>query len=252
MVNVISAETNKPEQGSRGPTTLGKRGPIDASRLLLASVRKLNVVAISYHVASRHLSLKSTLPHLHFDGEKSYSRHQLPDDQAKVIGAANDSILKYGKPTILSQLLPTFEKIEPELTKAIMSTVNEMGVYDQFMVPVFGAYNTNGVLSYGFNHRLAKTETTLFRELENISSAYHSLMVQYFGSAKRDVELSPRETDVLKWITNGKSRGEIATILAIQPSSVDTYTRRIFDKMGVHDRVSAAVIAISDGLIFRE
>jgi DNA-binding NarL/FixJ family response regulator len=41
----------------------------------------------------------------------------------------------------------------------------------------------------------------------------------------------------------------IAEILAISPGTVDTYMRRIYDKLEVSDRTSAAVKGVGMGLI---
>ena len=62
-------------------------------------------------------------------------------------------------------------------------------------------------------------------------------------------ELSEREVEILGWVAQGKSNGVIAGILEIAPATVDTYLRRIFEKLGVTDRTSAAVKGVSMGLI---
>lgn len=61
--------------------------------------------------------------------------------------------------------------------------------------------------------------------------------------------LSPRELEVLQWIASGKSNTVIAEILQISRSTVDVYVKRVFDKLCVADRTSAAVKALSLGLI---
>ncbi len=61
--------------------------------------------------------------------------------------------------------------------------------------------------------------------------------------------LSNRELEVLYWISRGKSNSVIAEILAISPSSVDVYVRRIFAKLDVTDRTTASVKAMSHGLL---
>jgi LuxR family quorum-sensing system transcriptional regulator CciR len=61
--------------------------------------------------------------------------------------------------------------------------------------------------------------------------------------------LSNRELEVLYWIGRGKSNSVIAEILAISPSSVDVYVRRIFAKLDVTDRTTASIKAITQGLL---
>jgi LuxR family quorum-sensing system transcriptional regulator CciR len=61
--------------------------------------------------------------------------------------------------------------------------------------------------------------------------------------------LSNREMEVLYWISRGKSNSVIAEILAISPSSVDVYVRRLFAKLDVTDRTTASVKAMAHGLL---
>lgn len=61
--------------------------------------------------------------------------------------------------------------------------------------------------------------------------------------------LSNREFEVLHWMGQGKSNSVIADILGISASSVDVYVRRVFAKLEVSDRTTAAVKALSLGLI---
>lgn len=53
--------------------------------------------------------------------------------------------------------------------------------------------------------------------------------------------LSKRELEVMRWVSLGKSNSVVAEILGISVGSVDTYMRRIFQKLGVNDRTSAAL-----------
>ena len=53
--------------------------------------------------------------------------------------------------------------------------------------------------------------------------------------------LSPRELEILNWIAAGKSNPDIAVILGISLPTVATHLKRIFAKLGVNDRVSAAM-----------
>ena len=58
-----------------------------------------------------------------------------------------------------------------------------------------------------------------------------------------------RETEILAWVARGKSNPLIAEILGISSHTVDAHLRRIYLKLGVFDRISAAVRGIGIGLI---
>jgi transcriptional regulator EpsA len=52
--------------------------------------------------------------------------------------------------------------------------------------------------------------------------------------------LSPREQEILKWITAGKTNAEIAAILGISSFTVKNHAQRIFRKLDVGNRTEAA------------
>ena len=56
--------------------------------------------------------------------------------------------------------------------------------------------------------------------------------------------LSPRERDVLRLIACGHSNRQIARDLAIGEQTVKTHVRSILTKLGLHDRVQAAIFAL--------
>ena len=65
----------------------------------------------------------------------------------------------------------------------------------------------------------------------------------------RMAALTPRERDVLNAVAAGYTNEEIAKALALSYDSVKIYTKRIFAKLGVHDRVNAVTEAIRRGLV---
>src|SRR5262245_16622741 len=68
------------------------------------------------------------------------------------------------------------------------------------------------------------------------------------GRASRD-PLSDREIEVLTMIVRGRSNKEIAGDLGISENTVKFHTTRIFEKLGVLDRVQAATAAIERGIV---
>jgi two-component system, NarL family, response regulator LiaR len=61
--------------------------------------------------------------------------------------------------------------------------------------------------------------------------------------------LSDREMEVLRLIVEGRSNPEIATVLFLSTSTVKAHLRSIMNKLGVEDRVQAAVVALRSGLV---
>ncbi len=61
---------------------------------------------------------------------------------------------------------------------------------------------------------------------------------------QKTLAISTRESEVLLWISRGKSNREIGQILTISPRTVDKHLEQIFTKLGVANRASAAARAV--------
>jgi DNA-binding CsgD family transcriptional regulator/CheY-like chemotaxis protein len=60
-------------------------------------------------------------------------------------------------------------------------------------------------------------------------------------------QLTPREHDVLVWLSKGKTNRDIADILGISPRTVNKHLEHIFVKLGVETRSAAAALALNKG-----
>lgn len=60
----------------------------------------------------------------------------------------------------------------------------------------------------------------------------------------RTLGLSPKESEVLLWVAQGKSNGEVALILGITEATVKKHLENIFGKLGVEKRGAASLIAL--------
>lgn len=73
-----------------------------------------------------------------------------------------------------------------------------------------------------------------FDALENASRSFAACGLTY------------REEDVLGWVAQGKTNGEVARILNIAPGTVKIHLERIYHKLGVDNRTSAALFVIGE------
>lgn len=76
----------------------------------------------------------------------------------------------------------------------------------------------------------------LFRVAQNIEGMEASIL-------QNALALTPREADVLLWISRGKSNRDASEILNISARTVNKHLEQIFIKLGVENRAAAAAIA---------
>jgi DNA-binding NarL/FixJ family response regulator len=62
-------------------------------------------------------------------------------------------------------------------------------------------------------------------------------------------QLTPRETDVLKGLAQGRSNREIARVLSVSEETVKSHVSSILAKLGLADRTQAAIFALQRHLV---
>jgi DNA-binding NarL/FixJ family response regulator len=70
-----------------------------------------------------------------------------------------------------------------------------------------------------------------------------------WGAEEQTPELTPREEAVLRLVAQGADNVAIGDELSISPHTVKQHVTNIFEKLGVHSRVQAAVYAVRAGLV---
>ena len=88
--------------------------------------------------------------------------------------------------------------------------------------------------------RSVKQETRLLLLLSEENSAVATEKLAQF-------KLTPRESETLRWIAEGKTNAEIAIILGISLSTAKQHVERILAKLGVENRTAAAMVLRSVG-----
>lgn len=62
-------------------------------------------------------------------------------------------------------------------------------------------------------------------------------------------KLSARELEVLGYIAQGLSTKEMAGVMCLSPRTVERHVARLMARLGVHDRLSVAILAMKEGLV---
>lgn len=68
-------------------------------------------------------------------------------------------------------------------------------------------------------------------------------------SAKTGMGLTPRETEILRWISYGKTASEIALIVSVSEHTVNSHTATILKKLDVVNRTQMVAKAIREQII---
>lgn len=74
-------------------------------------------------------------------------------------------------------------------------------------------------------------------------------MFSKFAPKQGDYGLSDREKEILQLMTTGLIKKEIADRLTLSVHTVDTYLRRIYEKLEVNTRTGAVAKALKEGLV---
>lgn len=157
-------------------------------------------------------------------------------------------VLAHGLPMLWSMIWENSETSAEE--RGFRDAMRAAGFKDGLAMPLYGPNLRNASVS--LSHMSAKVD--LSREAVALlhfaaQAAHLQICAMFAEETPADRHLSAREKEILDWVARGKSNGVIAEILDISPGTVDTYMRRIYEKLDVSDRTSAAVKGVGMGLI---
>jgi DNA-binding NarL/FixJ family response regulator len=105
-----------------------------------------------------------------------------------------------------------------------------LGADDYLTKPV-----ANADLVRAIEARLKRSEQQMRREFKPDFSSGEPLV---------KLGLTPRATETLLWLSQGKTNADIATILGITESTVKKHVQEIFEKLGIETRGAATVRAL--------
>jgi DNA-binding CsgD family transcriptional regulator len=124
------------------------------------------------------------------------------------------------------------------------------GVVNGLGLQAFGPKGRNGIFAVDLAPEARRLLPEVMAGLRWACQAMHlrycELLMRELGEVPA---LSTREAEVLTWVARGKTNASIGDILGISAHTVDAHLRRIYLKLGVADRISAALKGLGFGLI---
>jgi DNA-binding NarL/FixJ family response regulator len=94
------------------------------------------------------------------------------------------------------------------------------------------------------------SQPLLIKTMDNQQADEWLLLIELANKPKEEdllrekFDLTPRESEVLTWISRGKTNQEIAMILDFSPRTVNKHLEQIFRKLGVENRTTAAAVSL--------
>ena len=135
--------------------------------------------------------------------------------------------------------------------KSFLSLSQDFGLLEGYTFGLRNINKTKGSLISISGNDLERNPRTEYI-LHHIVPHIHQMMERIiWQNKKRNYcrKLSPRETEVLKWISHGKTDWEISVILGISVKTVNLYVSTLMAKLDAATRTHATAIALDLGLI---
>lgn len=201
---------------------------------------------VSYYWVRNATNLPATIPLQHGFSREEIELYLSFDFQR--LDIVPRSALAAGMPIRWSDIWRNSELTSEE--RDFLRAMRAIDFSDGFSMPCYGPNSRNAVVGIGKMSPDCDIGPSHLALLHFAAQAAHLRICALFADeVTRDRQLSTREKEILDWVARGKSNSVIADILAISPGTVDTYMRRIYEKLEVSDRTSAAVKGVGLGLI---
>ena len=133
-------------------------------------------------------------------------------------------------------------------SQALKSSIDLFG--EALCIPLFGPNHRRGFMFMGGDLITKENGPYMPYQYQTLASLFHSRFCMMIQKIERQINLTPREAQVLELLTYGKTNQDIATILDISPSTVSGYLEAVFIKLDVSDRVSASMRAQTFKVVF--
>jgi LuxR family transcriptional regulator, quorum-sensing system regulator BjaR1 len=136
-----------------------------------------------------------------------------------------------------------------ERGKVIMGEASEFGLREGFACPIISLNAQAACVSFGGQ------ECEMSRDDE---AALYLISTYSYSAAKSFIEdiepdfiddLTARETEVIKWLSVGKTGWEISKIISVSEKTVEKHCSAIYAKLGVSNKTHAVAIAMRQRLI---
>lgn len=219
----------------------------DVWRLLVSAVGMIGIARIGYHHLPPPGAPDAGLLRVENEGFAEALLQQYLSARSRGIAALAGLLQNTVRPIYLDEMgsLDALSAREADH----LAAYRLQGIENGLGIQVFGPNGRNGILAFDLKGVL-RLKPEVLEALRWISQLMHlrycELLIPALGKMP---SLSSRESEILGWVARGKSNVAIAEILGISAHTVDAHLRRVYLKLGVYDRMSAALRGLGFGLI---
>lgn len=220
---------------------------------MLAEARRLarsrGVVCASYRIVpSFHSQLHASAILYHFGFPPEWVGLYDDDSDFRQDDPIADYVIREGRTMSWKQAIA-----EQDLTpsqRRFVAAMEDHDLTDGWAMPCYGPGGREAYVSYSLGRPVTSKDRPLQQFISQYVTDFHHRVCQLLDRGTGTApSFSKRETEVLQWIGRGKSNSDIATILGISQATVDTFVKRIFRKLEVHDRMTATLRGLQHGKI---
>lgn len=202
---------------------------------------------MSYHVTSPFESQTSSTAAVYAYGFDDAWMALYDQEEFRLADPIPGRVMEFG--SLMTWLDAMGWKANTPAQMKYFERMHDFNLIHGFGLPLYGRNGRDAYAGFDFLRHVDEVEPEKIGLVRSLAQAGHqrvSILVErkYTGPV-----LSEREVEVLTWAARGKSMTSIATILSLSPDTVKTYSKRIYTKLEVSDRVGAVVKALRMGLV---
>ncbi|MBU9435108.1 LuxR family transcriptional regulator [Burkholderia multivorans] len=215
--------------------------------------KALNTIARQYGFTSTLLGLKSTKA-ANYENAAVWTtypaawRKLYVQDKLHLVDPTVNHALHHLKPLLWNQ-----EDFRTHCECMLYEQAAGYGLKAGITLPIHGSKGEFGLLSFASDSRLTRADMlasvsalTLTRDL-----AFECGLGLLPSDTRKSCKcpLTPRESECLKWLTNGKTSWEISKILICSEATVNFHVSNILKKLGVVNRQQAIAKSLMEGWV---
>jgi DNA-binding CsgD family transcriptional regulator len=136
-----------------------------------------------------------------------------------------------------SKMVPQDEWLQTAIYREVDA---KLGVEDMIGLYYTTSGGQHGAVHCGREQAFSESDFTAATAFHTVTAALLNARRSPIHSEPKASELSAREADVIRWVAEGKSNSEVASILGISPHTVRKHLESILPKMGAENRTGAA------------